>query len=64
MMVYDSVTLSGGAGVAPDACRRRWARAMILARTRSPVCVLSRSGAVCFRDVLPGVFLPPVPEFR
>lgn len=54
---------SGGAGAAPDAWRLRWARAMIRARMRSPVCILSRSLAVCCRDALPAFFLPPVPDF-
>ena len=57
---------SGGGGSAspPDACRLRWVRAMIRARMRKPVCIFSRSWAVCCGDVPPGVFRPAFPDFR
>ncbi len=54
----------GGSGAVPDASRRRWARAIIRAKMRSPVCICSRSWAVCCGDVPLGVFLPAVPDFR
>lgn len=37
---------------------------MIRARMRSPVCILSRSLAVCCGDSRSGVFLPAAPDFR
>ena len=54
----------GGSGSPGSACRRRWARAIMRARTRSPVCIVSRSASVCCGDVSLRVFLPAVPGLR
>ena len=55
---------SGGAGAARDACRLMWARAIILARMRSPACILSRSLAVYCGDPRRGFLLSAVSDFR
>ena len=54
----------GGAEGSPNASRRRWARAIMRARMRSPSCILSRCASVCCGYVPLGVFLPAVPHFR
>ena len=54
----------GGSRVSRSACRRRCARAIMRARMRSPVCIVSRSASVCCGDVSLRVFLPAVPGLR
>ena len=54
----------GGSRVSRSACCRRWARAIMRARTRSPVCIVSFCVSVCSGVVPLGVFLPNVPGLR